>query len=192
MLFRTEDDEDEVLQSPHQNFRKVKPLFGSLGMKPGAGNEKDEDEPGSFKRVTIRIAREPPAGQSTASLKDEWINIGLPPNFYRTNAFTFYDSEDPWNDPWNDAYPDSDFNDVNSADSYYALLEDNFMKDFLCCGKTIPTLHDLLQHYEESHPQEKPGFTGTASAAQRARETSTPDTKAAIAAQAVTAILEQS
>jgi hypothetical protein len=151
MLFRTEDDEDEVLQSPHQNFRKVKPLFGSLGMKSGAGNEKDEDEPGLFKRVTIRIARGPPAGQSTASLKDEWINIGLPSHFYRTNVFTFYDSEDPWND----AYPD-----VSSADSYCALLENNFMKDFLCCGKTIPTLHDLVQHYAREPSTGETGIHG--------------------------------
>ena len=25
------------------------------------------------------------------------------------------------------------------------------MRDFTCCGRTLPTLHDLLQHYEEAH-----------------------------------------
>ena len=30
-------------------------------------------------------------------------------------------------------------------------MEANFMKDFTCCDQTWPTLHDLLQHYEESH-----------------------------------------
>lgn len=25
------------------------------------------------------------------------------------------------------------------------------MRDFACCGVTLPTLHDLLQHYEEAH-----------------------------------------
>lgn len=27
------------------------------------------------------------------------------------------------------------------------------MRDFSCCGITLPTLHDLLQHYEEAHAQ---------------------------------------
>lgn len=28
------------------------------------------------------------------------------------------------------------------------------MRDFTCCNKTLPNLHDLLQHYEEAHAQE--------------------------------------
>lgn len=27
------------------------------------------------------------------------------------------------------------------------------MRDFFCCGLTLPSLHDLLQHYEEAHAQ---------------------------------------
>lgn len=27
------------------------------------------------------------------------------------------------------------------------------MRDFSCCGMTLPSLHDLLQHYEEAHAQ---------------------------------------
>lgn len=27
------------------------------------------------------------------------------------------------------------------------------MRDFTCCGNTLPSLHDLLQHYEEAHAQ---------------------------------------
>ena len=27
------------------------------------------------------------------------------------------------------------------------------MRDFACCGVTLPSLHDLLQHYEEAHAQ---------------------------------------
>lgn len=35
--------------------------------------------------------------------------------------------------------------------SYLPKLEANFMRDFTCCDLTLPTLHDLLQHYEEYH-----------------------------------------
>ncbi|KAL1952935.1 hypothetical protein VTO42DRAFT_3938 [Malbranchea cinnamomea] len=30
------------------------------------------------------------------------------------------------------------------------------MRDFSCCGITLPSLHDLLQHYEEAHAQKSP------------------------------------
>jgi transcription factor SFP1 len=65
------------------------------------------------------------------------------------------------------------------------------MRDFSCCGQTLPTLHDLLQHYEESHAQQTPQSLRTASAAARARENSTPNSKAAIAAQAATAVQQE-
>ncbi|RDL33038.1 uncharacterized protein BP5553_08477 [Venustampulla echinocandica] len=77
------------------------------------------------------------------------------------------------------------------SSSYLPKLEANFMKDFACCGQTLPTLHDLLQHYEESHAQQTPQSLRTASAAARARENSTPNSKAAIAAQAATAVQQQ-
>jgi transcription factor SFP1 len=65
------------------------------------------------------------------------------------------------------------------------------MRDFACCGQTLPTLHDLLQHYEEAHAQQTPQSMRTASAAARARENSTPNSKAAIAAQAASAVQQQ-
>lgn len=37
------------------------------------------------------------------------------------------------------------------SNSYIPKLEANFMRDFICCDRTWPTLHDLLQHYEENH-----------------------------------------
>ncbi|OAL68208.1 hypothetical protein A7C99_0608 [Trichophyton rubrum] len=40
--------------------------------------------------------------------------------------------------------------------SYLPKLEANFMRDFSCCGITLPSLHDLLQHYEEAHAQRSP------------------------------------
>ncbi|KAI5300750.1 Transcriptional regulator of ribosomal biogenesis proteins, partial [Ascosphaera pollenicola] len=42
------------------------------------------------------------------------------------------------------------------SSSYLPKLEANFMRDFSCCSFTLPTLHDLLQHYEEAHAQKAP------------------------------------
>ena len=39
------------------------------------------------------------------------------------------------------------------SSSYLPKLEANYMRDFSCCGMTLPSLHDLLQHYEEAHAQ---------------------------------------
>jgi transcription factor SFP1 len=61
------------------------------------------------------------------------------------------------------------------SSSYLPKLEANFMKDFSCCGLTLPTLHDLLQHYEESHAQKDPVLVGTV-------QPQLPDTRAALAA----------
>ncbi|KAJ3078137.1 hypothetical protein HDU99_000765, partial [Rhizoclosmatium hyalinum] len=33
----------------------------------------------------------------------------------------------------------------------FAMLEDKFCKDFNCCGITLDSMHELLQHYEEYH-----------------------------------------
>lgn len=43
--------------------------------------------------------------------------------------------------------------------SYLPKLEANFMRDFTCCGKILPNLHDLLQHYEEAHTSNSPGLS---------------------------------
>lgn len=40
------------------------------------------------------------------------------------------------------------------SSSYLPKLEANFFRDFSCCGQTLPSLHDLLQHYEEVHAQQ--------------------------------------
>ncbi|KAK2627502.1 hypothetical protein QTJ16_003468 [Diplocarpon rosae] len=77
------------------------------------------------------------------------------------------------------------------SSSYLPKLEANFMRDFTCCGQTLPTLHDLLQHYEEAHAQQTPQSLRTASAAAKVRENSTPNSKAALAAQAASAVQQQ-
>ncbi|KAB2571827.1 Transcription factor SFP1 [Lasiodiplodia theobromae] len=38
-----------------------------------------------------------------------------------------------------------------SREPYLPKMEANFMKDFNCCGLTLDSLHELLQHYEEVH-----------------------------------------
>lgn len=47
---------------------------------------------------------------------------------------------------------------------YLAKLEANYMRDFTCCGQNLPTLHDLLQHYDEAHAQQTPQSLRAASA----------------------------
>ena len=42
------------------------------------------------------------------------------------------------------------------SSSYLPKFEANFMKDFNCCGNTLASLHDLVQHYEEEHVQRMP------------------------------------
>lgn len=40
--------------------------------------------------------------------------------------------------------------------SYMPDLEADFCRDYLCCGEHLPTLHDLLRHYEEAHISASP------------------------------------
>ncbi|KAK4944863.1 Transcriptional regulator of ribosomal biogenesis proteins [Elasticomyces elasticus] len=61
------------------------------------------------------------------------------------------------------------------SSSYLPKLEANFMKDFSCCGLTLPTLHDLLQHYEEAHAQKDPMHPGN-------NQQPMPDSRAALSA----------
>ena len=64
------------------------------------------------------------------------------------------------------------------SSSYLPKLEANFMKDFSCCGMTLPSLHDLLQHYEEAHAQQMPSTNPT----QQIQQTrAPPDTISALA-----------
>ena len=37
------------------------------------------------------------------------------------------------------------------SSSYLPKMEANFMKDYVCCGLQLASLHELLQHYEQSH-----------------------------------------
>ncbi|ODQ82920.1 hypothetical protein BABINDRAFT_170036 [Babjeviella inositovora NRRL Y-12698] len=44
---------------------------------------------------------------------------------------------------------------VNSS-HYLPNLEADYCRDYSCCGQLLPTLHDLLRHYEEAHISPSP------------------------------------
>ncbi|KAL9098703.1 MAG: hypothetical protein Q9163_005682 [Psora crenata] len=69
------------------------------------------------------------------------------------------------------------------SSSYQPKLEADFMRDFSCCGLTLPTLHDLLEHYEENHHQHVEELQKRA-----LNEGPPPDPKAAIASNAAAAL----
>ncbi|KAL9632641.1 MAG: hypothetical protein Q9164_005196, partial [Protoblastenia rupestris] len=73
------------------------------------------------------------------------------------------------------------------SSSYQPKLEADFMRDFSCCGLTLPTLHDLLEHYEENHHQHMEDLQKRAS-----NEGPPPDPKAAIATNAAAALKDPS
>lgn len=61
------------------------------------------------------------------------------------------------------------------------------MRDFSCCGMTLPSLHDLLQHYEEAHAQKiaQPIKSNNVDQPQM------PDARAAIATNAAATVQHQ-
>ncbi|KAK0509009.1 hypothetical protein JMJ35_008380 [Cladonia borealis] len=73
------------------------------------------------------------------------------------------------------------------SSSYLPKLEANFMRDFSCCNITHPTLHELLQHYEEQHTEQMPSLQKQNSN----QNNPPPDSKAALAAAAATGIQGQ-
>lgn len=44
-----------------------------------------------------------------------------------------------------------------SSGAYLPNLEKQYCKDYSCCGQLLPSLHDLLRHYEEAHIATSPG-----------------------------------
>lgn len=61
------------------------------------------------------------------------------------------------------------------------------MRDFSCCGMTLPSLHDLLQHYEEAHAQK----TSQQNKPSTAEQPQMPDTRAAMATNVAAAVQQQ-
>ncbi|KAL8738262.1 MAG: hypothetical protein Q9190_008028, partial [Brigantiaea leucoxantha] len=69
------------------------------------------------------------------------------------------------------------------SSSYLPKMEAQFMKDFYCCGMILPSLHELLQHYEECH--------AVPPKSNENQRNDPPDSKAAIAAETATAIQQR-
>lgn len=173
MVFRREDDEDEITQSTYPSLRDAqKP---AVIMLPGTMEEPDEDQPRMFKRVIIRISRRPPAPQFTSSTGD-WGSIDLPWELLEVSDFGLYEP---------DTYFGSSYTEGDKSDSSYdepLMIEDTFMKGFVCCGQTVNSLHGLLMHYEIHHVPQMP---------QPPREDSAPSIKAAVATRIAKKIEEE-
>ena len=74
------------------------------------------------------------------------------------------------------------------SSSYLPKLEANFMRDFSCCGLILPSLHDLLQHYEEAHAEaqkssQQNNITND--------ESVMPDSRAAIATNTAASVVQE-
>lgn len=75
-----------------------------------------------------------------------------------------------------------------SSSSFLPLLEDKYLRDFACCGSTIPSLHDLLQHYETTHVHlQTPQSLRTSYLMQRTRDNSRLNNKIGGASSAINA-----
>jgi transcription factor SFP1 len=62
------------------------------------------------------------------------------------------------------------------SSSYLPKMEAAFMRDFTCCGLTLASLHDVLQHFEEVHagaPPSRPSQPTTSGALQPTMGTAT-------------------
>src|SRR3954447_7507295 len=74
------------------------------------------------------------------------------------------------------------------SSSYLPKLEANFMRDFSCCGLILPSLHDLLQHYEEAHAEaQKPTHQNS----NTTEEPVMPDSRAAIATNTAASVQQE-
>lgn len=56
----------------------------------------------------------------------------------------------------NNNVPSISMSPPTSSTSYLPNLEADYCKDYSCCGQLLPTLHDLLRHYEEAHISPSP------------------------------------
>ena len=61
------------------------------------------------------------------------------------------------------------------------------MRDFSCCGMTLPSYHDLLQHFEEAHSQKAPQWIKSTTQDQPQM----PDARAAMATNAAATVQQQ-
>jgi transcription factor SFP1 len=62
------------------------------------------------------------------------------------------------------------------SSSYLPKAEANFLKDYKCCGLTLDSLHELLQHFEENHAQPSHQITHRASVSSQSGGARRPST----------------
>ena len=79
-------------------------------------------------------------------IRDEYVRVGDAPHLANSSSIVMQGSS-----PFSGGYTSPSYH----SSSYIPKLEANFMRDFICCGRIIPSLHDLLTHYEVEHPARK-------------------------------------
>ncbi|EMC99158.1 hypothetical protein BAUCODRAFT_120448 [Baudoinia panamericana UAMH 10762] len=72
------------------------------------------------------------------------------------------------------------------SSSYLPKMEANYMKDYVCCDIHLDSMHELLQHYEESHAQQPTQTMG-----RTPKDQQYPSTRAANATSAAQAVQQQ-
>ncbi|MCJ1309663.1 Transcriptional regulator of ribosomal biogenesis proteins [Agyrium rufum] len=141
------------------------------GMGPSYGTGAQPISMGSSNRPRDR--RESVAGSMTNGMSWGGVSVG---SWIRDDVIMQGTSPFPYKSP------------SFHSSSYMPKLEAQFMKDFQCCDLVLPTLHDLIQHFEEAHA---PPFELSKDQTINQQTNLGPNPKAALAASTATAIAQQ-